>query len=459
MILSTPAAPARADAATTSLSGPPVRRHIQGLDGIRAVAALLVLLFHYWSMTGRQPLPTPLLVVATNGGVGVDIFFAISGFILFLPWARAAWTGAHVDVRRFLGNRFLRVVPAFWFNAGVLVVITFPVVLFSVDGLGRLFLYGSFLAGFAPPSQAPSYLLNDVAWTLCIEVCFYLALPLVARFFVRDRWKIALPVVLAATIVFKLVAIARYGHLDNAGVLIGAFRNIVGMFGEFAAGMAVAAVWAKLEHRGVQLRPAVSLGCTVVGIAGVWAPLTFNQYFVGREDYLRGTGELGWIPLLTMFPTVALFAGVAIFGICYQPNVVTRLLSLRPIVYLGAISYGIYLWHLPLGQWLSRGVGPGVDPASRRMLLSLLVVGTVVTIAVAAFSHRFVEKPFLLKKAPTVTPVPGTPSARTTLSRWSAAVRPPAPAAARAQRPEPSFAGPGPRHPDAVPGPRPMSDA
>jgi len=461
LITSTPAAPAlqqRPDAAA-SPSVRPVRRHIEGLDGIRAVAALLVLFFHYWSMTGRQALPAPLLVVATSGGVGVDIFFAISGFILFLPWARAAWTGARIDVRRFLSNRFLRVVPAFWFNAGVLVLVTCPVLLFSVGGLGRLFIYCSFLAGFAPPSQAPSFLVNDVAWTLCIEVCFYLVLPLVARFFVRDRWKIALPVVLAATILFKLVAIARYGHLENVGVLVGAFRNIVGMFGEFAAGMAVAAIWAKLEHRGVQLRPGVSLGCTIIGIAGVWTPLALNQYFVGREDYGHGTGPLGYLPLLTMFPVVALFAGVAIFGICYQPNVVTRLLSLRPIAYLGAISYGIYLWHLPLGQWLTHGVGPGVDPASRRMLLSLLVVGTLVSIGVAAFSHQFVEKPFLLKKAPTVTTAPEAPTARTPLPRWASAVRPPVHVAARPRRPEPSFAGRSARDAETVPVPRTMADA
>jgi peptidoglycan/LPS O-acetylase OafA/YrhL len=417
LIISTSAVPQQCPAAGAS-QGPaaPPRRHIAGLDGIRAVAAGLVLLFHYWTMTGRQPLPTPLLVVVTNGGVGVDIFFVISGFILFLPWARAGWTGEQVKVRRFLRNRFLRVVPAFWFNAAVLLVISFPMWLFSFHGLKSLFLYGTFLAGWAPPRVVPTLMLNQVAWTLCIEVVFYLVLPVVARFFVRDRWKIALPVVLGATVLFKLVMISRYGHLQNSGILVGSFRNIAGMFGEFAAGMAVAAIWAKLEYRGVRLGKGLGLGLTVIGLAGIWAPLYYNQFYIGREDYLRGTGNLGWIPMLTMFPVVALFAGVAIFGICYQANVVTRFLSLRPIAYLGVISYGIYLWHLPLGGWLSRGVGAA--PGSRRMLLALLVVGTAVTFAVAAFSHRFVEQPFLQRKkvavaaavtappAPDLVPVP-----------------------------------------------------
>src|SRR4051794_5179094 len=82
------------------------RRHIAGLDGIRAIAAGLVLLYHYWATAGSASLPAPLSLIASNGGVGVDIFFVISGFILFLPWARAGWTGGTIDRRRYLKNRF-----------------------------------------------------------------------------------------------------------------------------------------------------------------------------------------------------------------------------------------------------------------------------------------------------------------------------------------------------------------
>jgi peptidoglycan/LPS O-acetylase OafA/YrhL len=435
------------------------RRHIAGLDGVRAVAAGLVLLFHYWSMTGRQPLPEPLLLIATNGGIGVDIFFVISGFILFLPWARAAWTGERVDTRRFFRNRFLRIVPAFWFNTAVLVIISFPALLFSFDGLKSLFVYGTFLTGFDAPGGPPSVRLNDVAWTLAIEVAFYVVLPFVARFFVRDRWMIAFPVVVAATLVFKLVAIEHYSGLANPYVLVGAFRNILGMFVEFAVGMVVAALWAKFEYRGVRLPRGMSLGCTVVGLVGMWIPLYYNQYHVGREDYLRGTGELGWLPLIAMLPIVAVFVGVGLFGICYQANIVTRFLSLRPIAYLGVISYGIYLWHLPVGQWLSRGVG--AEPDSRKMLIGLFVVGTAVTFAVAAFSHRFVEQPFLRRKAPAVRDQPGGPTtARATLARWASAARTPVHAAARTARPGLSSfpTTPAPRTPESVPGPRQMSE-
>ena len=160
------------------------RRHIPGLDGIRAVAALLVLLYHYWATAGNADPPAPLRLVISNGGVGVDIFFVISGFILFLPWARAGYTGGRIDRRRYFQNRLFRIMPAFWFNMLVVVIAAYPAYLLTVGGVGCIVVYGTFLAGFAPPSIAPALLLNGVAWTLCIEVCFYLALPLVARFFV-----------------------------------------------------------------------------------------------------------------------------------------------------------------------------------------------------------------------------------------------------------------------------------
>jgi peptidoglycan/LPS O-acetylase OafA/YrhL len=179
------------------------------------------------------------------------------------------------------------------------------------------------------------------------------------------------------------------------------------MFNEFAVGMTVAAIWAKLEHRGVTLPRGTGLACTVVGGVGLWVPLYIGQNLVGRDAYAYGTGPLGWVPLLTMFPLVAFFAGLALFGICYQANVVTRFLSLRPIAWLGVVSYGIYLWHLPLGQWLARGFAADTSPLERTIVL--LTVGTGLTLIWSAVSYRFVEQPFLKRKkaavpAPAVAP-------------------------------------------------------
>jgi peptidoglycan/LPS O-acetylase OafA/YrhL len=382
----------RKPAAALTAATPP-RRHIAGLDGLRALAAGLVLVYHFWALS-KIPLPRPLEVVVQTGWVGVDIFFVISGFILFLPWARAGWTGGRVATRRFLENRLLRIVPAYWFNLVLLVVVMKSSLLFSVEGLGKIFLNAAFLTGYAPPGTS-GLLINPVAWTLCIEMTFYLLLPLIARFFVRNRWLVALPVVLLATALFKLVAIARYEDVD-VRVLHSALSTIAGTLNEFAVGMSVAAVWAWCEHRNVRLPAWVGPTCTVAGLGGMWAILWFLQLGIGHEEYRSGTGDHGWFPLLTLRPVLAFFVAAALFGICYQANVVTRFLSLRPIAYLGVVSYGIYLWHLPVGQWLSHGIGPEASPLRR--LILLLTVGTAITLLWSAFSDRFVEKPFLQRK-------------------------------------------------------------
>ena len=393
---------------------PGVRRHIAGLDGIRAVAAGLVLLYHYWATAGHAELPGPVHLVVSNGGVGVDIFFVISGFILFLPWARAGWTGGRIDRRRYFQNRFLRIMPAFWFNTLVVVVAAYPAYLLTVEGATRIAVYSTFLAGFAPPSVQPALLLNGVAWTLCIEVCFYLLLPLVARFFVRR------PVAGGP---------ARGPRADDAGqararspatatrrgLLITSFRNIAGTFNEFAVGMAVAAVWAKFEHRQVELRRGVGAVCTVVGITGVWATMYWGQQIVGREAYTTGNGPLGWIPILTMLPLVAVFSGLALFGICFRPN----LLHALPVAAADRLAGRRQLRHLPLAP----AAGPVAHPHD---VAGGLTAGP--DAAAARRRHgadpragrrspdRFVEQPFLRRKdAPAaVTPAAASrpPSSR-----------------------------------------------
>lgn len=378
-----------------------VRRHIPGLDGIRAIAAGLVLVYHFWAVN-KVTFPEPVQLVVTTGWVGVDIFFVISGFILFLPWARGAFTGTPVQPRRFLRNRVLRIMPAFWFNTLVLVGVAHTSLLLTFDGWKHLLAYGTFLAGYAPPSISRNLLLNQVTWTLTIEMTFYLLLPLIARFFTRNRWMWALPVTVLGSTLFKLVAIDRYE--ETIGALHVALSSIFGTLNQFAVGMAVAAIWARWEHRGVRLPSGLGLAGTLIGALGVWGSLWIIQYGVGLQSYLYGSGPFGWIPLLAVRPALAVFVGLALLSICYQANVVTRVLALRPIAYLGVVSYGIYLWHLPVSQWLWQGMSPEWSPWHKAFLL--FTVGTGLTIVWAAVSHRFIEKPFLQRK---VVPEPSTP--------------------------------------------------
>ena len=361
-----------------------LRRHINGLDGIRALAAGLVLVYHFHSMAPIA-LPQPLNLIVSTGWAGVDIFFTISGFILFLPWARAAYSGATVNYRTYLRNRALRIVPAYWLSLFVLVTVVTPTLLLKASGWRIIILNATFLNEHLPASVTAR--INPVSWTLVIEVGFYLLLPIVARFFVRNRWLVSLPITLVISFGLK------YFFAQHS---VGWITSILCTFDQFAMGMVTAAVWARLESRNRNLRPGVGLSMSICGLVGVWGTLAVLVYGVGSAAYWNGSGPYGWWPLFVLRPLVSAFAAILIFGSCYQTNLATRFFQLRPIAFFGVISYGVYLWHYEVGHLLALAMPKGTG--FNREFAMLMIIGTAVSIMWALVSHHFVEKPFLQRK-------------------------------------------------------------
>lgn len=376
---------------------PSVRRTIRGLDGVRALAAGLVMLFHFRTVSGVTP-PRQLDLVLGNGWVGVDIFFAISGFILFLPWARAHYDHSLISRSRYFRNRALRILPAYWFNLFVLVALSASGLLFTMQGLRTLLLNATFTAGYVRPGSWN--LVNGVAWTLFAEVVFYLLLPFIAPLFVGRRWVLGLPLLVAVTMAVRWWAIGTFADPESHVALQQSLFTIGGTLDEFAMGMAMGAIWARLEFSGTVLRRWTPLALVAAGLTGIWGTLWLISDVVGPTAYWSGAGSWGWLPLLTFKPLIAASAAVFILGVCYQRNLVGRLFSTRLLAYLGTISYGLYLWHLPLASRLVAQMPRSWSPADR--FLVLLVVGTLLTCAWAAVSFHFVESRFLAAKRTTV---------------------------------------------------------
>src|SRR5207248_571350 len=144
--------------------------------GYRGVAASAVLVFHVSVLGGLMAHPTLGAFLARLGNYGVTVFFLISGLVLYLPFVNADFHGApHGNWRNFLWRRFLRIYPAYW------VAIT---VLFFVLGRPHP---GSLTSLISTYSLFDNYWRGVgqgggliIAWTLTIEVSFYLVLPLLA---------------------------------------------------------------------------------------------------------------------------------------------------------------------------------------------------------------------------------------------------------------------------------------
>lgn len=372
------------------------RGRIAGLDGLRAVAALYVLAYH--ASVFAVPSSTWLREFANMGWSGVDVFFTISGFILALPFMRKAWTGERVNIRRYGIQRVRRILPAYWLNLLVLAVFTSSGLLTTWRGWKALFTNVTYTAGYFRQPQV-----NGVYWTLFCEMAFYLALPFIAVIFRRRWFVIAAPALLVTVFAYKTwlihtfltsagqLSAAQHPHMESA------LEQFPSVLDEFAIGMTLAAVSAWIEHRGIEVPSWSAWLATLLGVGGFIAVLVILEHPLGSTAYWFGTSALGFIPLVVFKPLLALCSAIVIFGICHRTTWVTRLLDIRPVRYLGILSYGIYLWHLPVVERLAPQFPK--DWGGNHRYAATLVLAGLIAVVLAEISFRFVESRFLGESA------------------------------------------------------------
>ena len=341
------------------------------LDGLRAVAVGLVLVFHggFAWMSG--------------GYVGVSVFFTLSGYLITsLLLVEHDRTG-RIDLGRFYARRMKRLLPASLLCLGAVAVAAAAGAFDEFDGLRRDLLGALFqVANWVKLLDDASYAdltnatLGRVAplehyWSLAIEEQFYWVWPLVLLGVFRvassarsiGRWIVGMTMVGAAAA--PLVAIT-WGP-DAA------YWATPARIGEILVGAWLASV---LHRRGTEVRrPSTARALAALAPAGLvvvlWAALTWPA--------AEGPAYEGWLPAF------ALASAAVVLGLQY-PSPVRTALSWRPIGWTGTISYGLYLYHWPLFAVLTSD-RVGVDG------WALFGVRLAVTFAVAALSSALVEQP------------------------------------------------------------------
>ena len=345
----------------------------RALDGLRGVAALSVLVFHVWDYARPVPhavLDSPADYALNEGRLGLILFFVLSGFLLYGPWVRAALSGSLTPhVGRYLIRRASRIVPAYY-----LAVVGSVVLLWGASGTpGVLLPPATSLPLFAIFAQnytsATLLTLDAPTWTLAIEASFYLALPLIAVATTKlgrsRRRQVLLP-----------LALIGAGLVWNASTGVAAPFNkaLPSALPYFGAGMLVAVC---LDGRRITRRDARWLMAAGFGAVLLDAALHSGLTPAPIEPFVSRT--------VRDLPAAAGFAAiVAAAGHRFERRSV---LSWRPLVALGTISYGVYLWHLPLLLGLR-----SMDALPLHLIPAFLLVFAV-TVAVAMLSWFAVEKP------------------------------------------------------------------
>lgn len=341
------------------------RSYRRDIDGIRAIAVLSVIAYHFG-------------LAATGGFVGVDIFFVISGFLIGSHIYAGAIEG-DFSYATFYAKRAKRIVPALV----TVLVATFAAMLVvgtprelrdfgrdavaSILSISNITLYRS-IDYFRPTAETNPLLMT---WSLGVEEQFYIVAPVILLLLVRLRQSLRLPALAAIAAASLLLAAWQVRHSPQA-----AFYLLPPRAWELGVGVLLG-LWRNDHPGSVSERPALIELRAALGLVLVLAPVFLYE-------------PLTPFPGLAAIPPVV---GAALLLACEGSFINRRLLSSRVATFFGLISYSLYLWHWPLIS-IARLVSEAEPSAALRGALCAL------SIVLAWISYRFIETPFRRTRNP-----------------------------------------------------------
>lgn len=386
------------------------RHYLGGLDGLRGLACLAVLTAHCWAHFAPDTTPSGAAQLLSQGLV---VFFAMSGLLIYLPFVRDIAAGERrVDVRWYARRRIARVYPAylviflitnFIFQASYVTNAVDSATPGTDQGSGMLTQSGPLLLNLGLLQTFFPHTIQtgiNPAWSLTTELCFYIALPLLAIPLVAYARRVpgrTLAIALippGVLVVAGLAGRAWAEHLYRGRPDLGAFsaefgangvavlsRSLLALADNFGLGMVVAVVFVWMERDRLPAwthRRVIVWGGVVIAIGGGLGLVVHDSHpwFLGTFIALASAALL----LLIVEPTAR-----------GTDSALVRLAGLRPLVFVGEISLSVYLWHYPLILLASRWNLVG-DDSALAMAWAPLLIGAA-SIALGTLTFRFVERP------------------------------------------------------------------
>jgi peptidoglycan/LPS O-acetylase OafA/YrhL len=362
------------------------------LDGLRGMAILLVVLNHNWFMS-FYAMPGWIEPFVRCGFTGVRLFFFLSGFVLLLPYAMAKAQNLPAPTwRKFISRRYLKIIPSYWLCILILQLTSYReghrYSSINQSTLADLYTHLLFIHNFWESTEPH---INGVMWSLGPEVQFYaLFILLVVPFM---RW----PIVTTAILVVAANAYRIWLLNSNVSDVDFAAHQLPMFLDIFFGGMSTAYVYAMMK------KPSISVASVMMisGICGfIW--LIKSLYAAASNP----GWDFGW----SVYHQTALVLAFALTTIgalnAWKP--LRFILGNPALVFLGAISYNLYLWHYPIAfalLWLNIPPFPAVfidsgpqwqDLPQWKALYPIVSIGS--SIAVATFLTYAFERPILRLK-------------------------------------------------------------
>jgi peptidoglycan/LPS O-acetylase OafA/YrhL len=387
---------------------------------LRAVAALMIVAYHLMLFTRLYLQPWSQAINADWYilGTGVQLFFTLSGFLLFRPYIAAMLNGKPLpSARHFYWKRALRILPAYWVALAILLYFSWPIAKDPqwLNTLTHVLLIHDIFPRYNRDVDGPF-------WTLAVEAQFYLLMPWIAatvawvighrrrgqgpRPLSTRRILVGLVSAIAAALLVRWLGAtimsalpANASDSNNTAVFFYWLGlTLIGMQGKFLEVFLVGAVAATLYVAATERRllprerlRSAAIAISLLGLAALVLCILFWQD--GVVLYQPGA-SWGWDVLLYPLATGISYSSL-LLGIVWGSPLIRGIFEFRALRFVGNISYSVYIWHLPIIHlpW------PILLPATPfTILLRILLI-----FLVAYLSYQLVERPFLQRRRRAVT--------------------------------------------------------
>ncbi len=344
---------------------------IKGFDGVRAIAVILVLLTHLQIL---KQLPDPYNSIAYyhlfSGLSGVHLFFLLSGFLITNIIIRD-WQFGRFSIRDFYARRILRIFPLYYLILALTVLVN--LFIWPIAETKSILYAGGFITNFIEKADKSHVLMHT--WTLSVEQHFYILWPFIIIYILRCSWR-NLGLFLLVFVLFCMIL----------QILMISMTDLVQTY--------------FVDRWSFTVSYSIALGC----MASIGVNFLPRKYavLISRHKYLiivlasilclhnfMGITELPF--RISYFIRDLGFMIFLIYIFNHQDSIFVKILHMRPIQYIGQISYGIYMWQ---GFFLSTNPYRTLE----QLWPPSALLGLIAVVIISPISYHFFEKPFLSLK-------------------------------------------------------------
>jgi peptidoglycan/LPS O-acetylase OafA/YrhL len=368
---------------------PPSNRILQ-LDGLRGMAILLVIFYHYIFTTTPAPqgtLVAYLQAASRIGWSGVDLFFILSGFLIGGILLDARDSNSYF--RTFYLRRIHRIFPIYYLWIGIYFLVAFtPLVHWSAP-LGIMPrrwtiipVYALFLQNMASgPGHEFRPVWLAVLWSLAVEEQFYLVVPSVVRFLSRRGLVVSLILTILGAPLIRIL-VFRYLAPTHAAAI---YMLTPCRADALAMGALLAVVWRVDRYK-------AWIQAHLNGLYGVLAVLAAGIGYL----MIAGKSEYSYTMAVWGYSCVDLFfAGIVLLALIVPRGIWAAICRWPMLIGIGGISYCIYIIHSPINRFCHFVLSPSANGISTLPSLGATLIAAAITWLVAKMSWRYLESPMI----------------------------------------------------------------